>query len=155
MWPKLLWILNDGNIMFLSLHTANMEISSVSCYKKLTCFQMDHISTLTWRQISQSISTLPLLFSRKTEIQLPRVFHPAHGHCTAVAQFCGTELPLNNLELARTGLSQQKHHHNWKLSTQVQPDQGAGICLLNCLTVFYIKFSRLMHHCLMRSWLIS
>lgn len=76
---------------------------------------MDHTSTLTWRQISQSISTLPLLFSRKTEIQLPRVFHPARGHCTAAAQFCGTELPLNNLELARTGLSQQKHHH--KLET--------------------------------------
>lgn len=65
MWPKLLQILNDGNTTFLSLHTANMEIGSVSCYKKLTRFQTDHISTLTWRQISQSISTLPLLFSKK------------------------------------------------------------------------------------------
>lgn len=49
MWPLLFQILNGGNTTFPSLFTANMIVGAVSCCKKFMCFQIDYISTPTWR----------------------------------------------------------------------------------------------------------
>lgn len=48
-WPQLLQIFSGGNTTFPSLFTANMTVGSVSCCKKLMCFQVDHMRTPTWR----------------------------------------------------------------------------------------------------------